>query len=68
MKKRQFTDSQLKALASVFNVDTGGAFKPITDEEVTAKAEEIFPQAKREEAKAKLSAELERLFRKGATE
>ena len=67
MKQRQFTDSQLKALANVFHVDTGGAFEPITEEEVAAKAEAIFPQAKREEAKAKLNAELERLFRKGAT-
>ena len=67
MKKRQFTDSQLKALANVFHVDTGGAFEPITDEEAAAKAEAIFPQAKREEVVAKLSAELEEIFRKGAT-
>ena len=67
MKRRQFADRNLKALAGVFHIDTGDAFKPITDEEVAAKAEAIFPQAKREEAKAKLSAELERLFRKGAT-
>ena len=67
MKQRQFTDNQLKALANVFHVDTGGAFEPITEEEVAAKAEAIFPQAKREEVVAKLSAELEEIFRKGAT-
>ena len=67
MKRRQFTDRNLKALAGVFRTDTGDAFKPITDEEVEAKAEAIFPQAKREEVVAKLSAELEEIFRKGAT-
>ena len=67
MKQRQFTDDQLKALAGVFHIDTGDAFKPITDEEIAAKAEAISPQAKREEIVAKFSAELEELFRKGAT-
>ena len=67
MKQRQFTDDQLKALAGVFHIDAGDAFKPITDEEIAAKAEAIFPQAKREEVVAKLSAELEEIFRKGAT-
>ena len=67
MKQRQFTDDQLKALAGVFHIDTGDAFKPITDEEIAAKAEAIFPRAKREEVVAKLSAELEEIFRKGAT-
>lgn len=68
MKQRQFTDDQLKALADVFHIDTGDAFKPITDEEIAAKAEAIFPQAKREEVVAKLNAEVEALFRKGAAE
>ena len=64
--KRVFTDDQLKALADVFHIDTGGAFKPITDEEVAAKAEEIFPQAQREEMAEALKAEIEDTFRKGA--
>ena len=67
MKRRQFADRNLKALAGVFRTDTGDTFKPITDEEVAARAEAIFPQAKREEAKARLSAELEGIFQKGAT-
>lgn len=64
--KRQFTDDQLKALADVFHIDTDGAFKPITDEEVAAKAEEVFPQAQREAMAATLKAEIESFFRKGA--
>jgi len=68
MKRRQFADRNLKALAGVFRTDTGDAFKPITDEEIAAKAEAIFPQAKREEMAAKLKAEVEALFRKGAAE
>ena len=39
--KRQFSDDQLKALANVFNIDTGDAFKPLTDKEVADKAREI---------------------------
>ena len=61
MKERQFTDEQLKALAAVFHVDTGGAFDPVTDEEATKKAKEIFPQAKRDEAGAKLKEIIERI-------
>ena len=68
MKRRQFTDRNLKALAGVFRTDTGDTFKPITDEEVAARAEAIFPQAKREEVTARLCEELEALFQKGAGE
>ena len=46
--KRQFSDDQLKALANVFNIDTGDAFKPLTDKEVADKAREIFPQEQRD--------------------
>lgn len=56
--KRHFSDDQLKALANVFDIDTGGAFDPITDEGIAEKAEAIFPKAKREEMAADLKAAL----------
>lgn len=60
--KRQFSDDQLKALASVFNIDTGDAFKPITEKEITEKAAQIFPKEQRDRAAAELKAEIEKLI------
>ena len=60
--KRQFSNDQLKALANVFNIDTGDAFKPITDKEVTEKAAQIFPQEQRDKVAAAMGAEIEKLF------
>lgn len=60
--KRQFSDDQLKALANVFNIDTGDAFKPLTDKEVADKAREIFPQEQRDKVAAAMGAEIEKLI------
>lgn len=63
--RRQYTDDELKILADVFGIDTGGTFHQTTDEEATKKAEEIFPKAQRDEVAANLRAAVEELFRKG---
>ena len=47
--RRQYTDDELKILADVFGIDTGGTFHQTTDEEATKKAEKIFPKAQRDE-------------------
>ena len=60
--KRQFSDDQLKARASVFNIDTGDAFKPLTEKEVEEKAAQIFPQEQRDKVAAAMGAEIEKLF------
>lgn len=64
MKRRRYTDEQLKALAAVFDIDTGGAFDPITDEYIAAKTKEIFTDDWRDALAQRLTATLEG---KGAT-
>ena len=61
--KRQFTDEQLEILARIFKIDTGDAFRPITDEEITAKTEAIFPKAQRDEIKERLASALDEIFK-----
>ena len=64
MRRRQYTDKQLKALAAVFDIDTGGAFDPITDEYIAEKAKEIFSDDWRDALAKRLTATLEEM---GAT-
>lgn len=62
-RKRQYTDEQLEVLAHIFKIDTGNTFRPITDEEIKAKAEAIFPKAQRDEIKERLASALDEIFK-----
>ena len=63
MYKRHFNDSELKALAHVFDIKYDSKiFEPLSKKEIAEKAEELFPREEREKAINKINLLIDSLF------